>query len=182
MAVISAEVFELKDQAGNPRSFGWFLYEFRGTYVPGGIAVDLSSYMRRVAGMVANPASGTLNVLPFPNETDFPADARSGRAQLFFVGSGAVTVNTSGMVVNLNTSGLGLSIASGTEPFLSGQLISGNISGQVQMLLTSGRLAAQTSGQLTGQATAWLPNSYLAEVVSGIATSGTRARIFAMGY
>lgn len=154
MSVISATVYQLLDAAGNPRTEGWFLYEFTGTYNPGGEAVNLSSYMRRVEGMLMNPASGALNYIPFPNETDLPADARSGRAQLFFMGSGAVTVNTSGVNVT---------ITSGQDQTLSGE-------------------TAVWSGQMTAQVTAWDPNRAFAEVVSGVAISGTRARIFAMGY
>lgn len=165
MAVISATVYQQKDDAGNPRVEGWFLYEFQATYVPGGIAADLSSYMRRVEGMMCNPASGALNYIPFPNEVDFPADARSGRVQMFFMGSGEVTVNTSGV---------GISLASGWQGFVSGQLISGNISGTVLGILVSGRI--------TAQATAWDPNRAFAEVISGQAVSGTRARLFVMGY
>lgn len=112
-----------------------------------------------------NPASGALNYIPFPNEADFPADARSGRAQLFGIGSGVVTVNTSGV---------GISIASGWQPFVSGALISGNLSGQVWGVLTS--------GQITAQATAWDPSRAFQEAETGTAISGTRARIFAMGY
>lgn len=154
MAIISADVYVLKDMAGNPRTHGWFLYEFQGTYVDGGIAADLSTYMRRVMGIMANPASGALKYIPFPNEVDFPADARSGRVQLFFMGSGAVTVNTSGVNVT---------ITSGQNQPLSG-------------------VTAVWSGQMTGQAVAWDPNRAFAEVVSGIAVSGTRARLFALGY
>ena len=151
-SIISAQVYTLVDQAGNPHTEAWLIWEFRDTtYSAGGENIDLTPYFRRVEQIVANPVSGALNYVPKPNDSDIPGVAGSSRIQLW-----APTV-----------SGAGVSIASGTQGFVSGQLISGNISGQVFFALFSGRLAGQGA---------------FAEVAAGTALSGTRARLLVLGY
>jgi len=151
-AIISSLVSVRKDVGGNPFTEAWLLVEFRNQYVPGGEAIDLSSILRRVDQVVAcTPASGALrDVLPRENQSDYPADARSGRLEIWQV----------------PTSGVGISITSGTEMFLSGKFLSGTISGQTFTVLISGRIAGQA----------------FAEMLSGVQTSGARARIYVVGY
>lgn len=153
--IISARIHTLKDEAGNPLVLGWLTLEFRGTgYMPGGEVFDLSTRFRRIEEVLANPASGALDYLPLANLADFPGDPRSGRLLLHYIGSGAVTVNTSGQNITV-------------------------LSGQLQPL--SGYTAVW-SGQQTLQATAWRPEAAFSEVRSGIAISGTRAKVFVLGY
>lgn len=153
--IISARIHTLKDEAGNPLTLGWLLVEFRDAgYLPGGEVLDLSTRFRRVEEVLLNPASGALNYWPVVNQADFPGDPRSGRLQLHYIGSAAVTVNTSGQ---------NITVTSGQDQPFSGE-------------------TAVWSGQLTQQATAWRPETALAELRSGIAVSGTRAKVFVLGY
>jgi len=72
MAVVSAiDVYTIVDEAGNPRTTGWFDFEFRENYLGGGIAADLSPYFRSITEMMTRIASGATLYNPVPNETTF---------------------------------------------------------------------------------------------------------------
>lgn len=153
--IISARIHTLRDEAGNPLIQGWLLLEFRDAgYAPGGEVFDLSSRFRRIEEVMVDMASGALNYLPQVNQGDYPGDPRSGRLQLWYIGSGAVTVNTSGQ---------GIDVLSGQTQALSG-------------------VTGVWSGRYLTQATAWRPEAAFSEVRSGLAISGTRAKVFVLGY
>ena len=153
--LISPIVFTRRDDAGNPFVEVLSIFEYTSAGIlPTGESIDLSSYMRRVETIQAQPISGATLFDPRPNATDFPGNAGSGRMELYSLGSGLVT---------LNISGLAITIISG-HPFL----VSGFI-GPV-----SGRIAVQGSGAFN----AAIVNAGL---ISGTAVSGTRAYIRAFG-
>ena len=59
MPIVSAiDVYTVKDEAGNPRTTGWFEVEFRENYVAGGIGVDLSPYFRVIRDVFPRFVSG----------------------------------------------------------------------------------------------------------------------------
>ena len=154
--LISPIVFTKRDIAGNQFTEVLSIYEYRDAGLqPGGEAIDLSAYMRRVENIHAQAISGVLLNDPRPNATDFPGNAGSGRMELYTLGSGLVTVNISGLPIT---------ILSG-HPFL----VSGFI-GPV-----SGRLNIGGSGFFNF-------NTANAQLLSGTAVSGTRAYIRAFGY
>ena len=101
-AVISSLVFTVIDQGGNPRTLGWFLWEFQENYATGGITADLSAYMRRLEQVICNPASGALLYTPRPNLATIPAAIQSGtpRIELFGSTSGGVTAAAEVEVAN----------------------------------------------------------------------------------
>ena len=156
--LISPIVFTKRDIAGNAFTEVLAIYEYRDAGIqPGGEAIDLSAYMRRVEMVTAQAISGALLNDPRPNATDFPGNAGSGRMELYTLGSG---------LVNVNISGLPVSILSGTIiSFASGVMHGG-----------SGRLAFGGSGFFNINTA---PN---AQLLSGTAVSGTRAYIRAFGY
>ena len=158
-AIISSIVFTEKDDRGNPWTKAYLLWEFRDTgYSPGGENINLTALFRRVEHIEMFPSSGVLEYQPRPNYGDFPANAGSGRVQLWYGGSGIVT---------LNISGLPIQILSGTTLTLA----SGNTAGGP----ISGRVNAVGSGAF---------NAGLAqvEILSGVAVSGIRAKLFILGY
>ena len=165
--VVSAVVYTVKDNMGNPFTQGWFTVEFRDTgYTPGGEVFDYSAYIRRIEMLVANPISGSDNgMLVRPNATDFPMDAASARLVLDRMASS---------IVALNISGIGIRIASGTLLTTSG--IAGVQSGfAVIGTLFSGLIVATASGDVA-------VGSLRAELLSGVAVSGIRAITYVMGY
>ena len=81
-AVISSLVFTVIDQGGNPRTLGWFLWEFQENYATGGITADLSAYMRRLEAVICNPASGALVYTPRPNLATIPGAIASGTPRI----------------------------------------------------------------------------------------------------
>ena len=155
--VVSGIVFTRSDNAGNPWTEGYFLIEFRDArYTPGGEAMDLSAYMRRVEFMHAQPISGALTYEPRPMATDFPGNAGSGRLTLHYVDSGIVTLHVSGLPIQI-LSGSIVSLASGMSNAGSGRI----------GLVGSG---AFNAGIVT------------TEILSGTAVSGVRAYIHTLGY
>lgn len=86
MPVLSATVYTLKDQAGNPRTEAWFTLEFTGAYqgdggYAGGQSFDLSPYFKRIDYVQTAPMSGsTLR------------DVVSGGTRVFGSGSHVLTV------------------------------------------------------------------------------------------
>ena len=62
MAVTSTLVYTLVDEAGNPRTEGWFTIDFTGNYEgpDGGQSFDLSPYFRRIEQILTQPVSGTV--------------------------------------------------------------------------------------------------------------------------
>ena len=154
--LISPIVLTRRDVVGNEYVDLYSIYEYRDAGIqPGGEAIDLSAYMRRVEYIQAQPISGVLLNEPRPNATDFPGNAGSGRMELYTLGSGLVTVNISGLPIT---------ILSG-HPFL----VSGFI-GPV-----SGRLNIGGSGFFNF-------NTPPAQILSGTAVSGARAYIHAFGF
>ena len=155
--IISPIVFTKRDIAGNAFTEVLAIFEYRAAgLLPAGESIDLSPYMRRVEYIQAQAISGVLLNDPRPNATDFPGNAGSGRMELYTLGSG---------LVNVNISGLPVSILSGTIiSFASGAMHGG-----------SARLTFGGSGFFnfdTGNA----------QLLSGTAVSGTRAYIRAFGY
>lgn len=163
--VISSVLFTQTDDRGNRWVNGYFLAEFRDAlYTPGGENLNLSSFMRRVDHIAAYPASGVLEYQPRPNYGDFPAQAGSGRMQLWYGGSGIVTLNISGAL---------LSITSGQQMFVPVASAVFSTSNTIQAI--SGRLSLAGSGAF---AAGFTP----VEILSGTAVSGIRMKIFALGY
>ena len=116
MPIVSAiDVYTVKDEAGNPRTTGWFEVEFRENYVAGGIGVNLSPYFRVIRDVFPRFVSGALHY--FPEVDPSAMDPASTRIQLTWIGSGLVA---SGFCT----------IASG-QPLISGvwytPLLSGNV-------------------------------------------------------
>jgi len=154
--LISPIVLTRRDVAGNSFVDVYSIFEYRDAGIqPAGESIDLSSYMRRVEFIHAQPISGAFLYEPRPNATDFPGNAGSGRMELYYIGSGLVT---------LNVSGIPITIVSG-HPFL----ISGFI-GPV-----SGVIARTASGAFNASITQ-------IQVLSGTAVSGARAYVHAFGY
>jgi len=151
-AVISALVYTLIDQGGNPRKEGWFLWEFREDYSGGGITIDVGNYFRHVEQMLVNPASGAIDYLPKANDASLPGVVQSGspRIELWTVVSGVI-----------NTSGQNITVLSGQTQIASGYTD-----------IWSGRLTQQS----------YAPARGFDELASGIAVSGVRARVFALGH
>lgn len=156
--IVSSILFAKQDIQGNRYTDGYLLVEFRDTgYMPGGEVIDLTANFNRIEHIEAFPASGALEYNPRVNQGDFPANAGSGRVQAWYLGSG---------VLNLNISGLPVSILSGTIlSFASGIMHGG-----------SGRLAFGGSGFVN--AGALVPT----EVLSGVALSGMRTKLYVLGY
>ena len=69
--VTKIDAYTVKDEAGNPRTIGWFEVEFTGTYVAGGMSVNLSPYFRHISDIHARPSYGHYNLIPVPNEASF---------------------------------------------------------------------------------------------------------------
>jgi len=90
MAVISADVFQVRDVRGNVRTEAWILFEYTGSsYSAGGEIIDLSPYFRRVEHVHATITSGEIEYIPEANAGDFPAAGlatASGRMQLRWSG------------------------------------------------------------------------------------------------
>lgn len=154
--IISSLLFTKLDINGNRWVDGYLLVEYRDAgYSPGGENIDLTSRFRRVEHIEAFPASGVLDYNPRANYGDLPGNAGSGRLQLFYGGSGNI---------NINISGLPVSILSGTIlSFASGVMHGG-----------SGRLAFGGSGFINA-------GQVQTEILSGIAVSGIRAKIYVLG-
>ena len=155
--LISPIVRTTRDDAGNPFVEVYSIFEYTNAGIsPGGESIDLSPYMRRAENIIAQPISGVLLYQPRPNVTDFPGNAGSGRMELYYVGSGIVTLNISGLPIQI-LSGSIVSLASGM-----------NNAG-------SGRIGLTGSG-------AFNAGIDFIQVLSGTAVSGTRAYIRAFGY
>jgi len=97
-SIVSALVYTLIDQGGNPRQEAWFTCQFGEAYQPGGIAFDLSPYLKRIehvstewmsGGALRAPISGVgifsgaafqsggqVKALPVFEDYDTPASAR----------------------------------------------------------------------------------------------------------
>ena len=74
--VTKIDVYTMKDEAGNPRTIGWFEVGFTGNYVTGGMSVDLSPYFRHISDIYARPASvANSNLDLVPDETTFGTPA-----------------------------------------------------------------------------------------------------------
>ena len=156
--IISPRVFTTRDDAGNPEVTVVGIFEYRDAGLqPGGESIDLSPYMRRVEMIFAQPISGALLNDPRPNATDFPGNAGSGRMELYTLGSGLVNVNISGLPVSI-LSGTIISFASGVMHGGSARLTFGG----------SGFFAINTATPT--------------QLLSGTAVSGTRAYIRAFGF
>lgn len=155
--LISPITFTKRDVAGNAFVEVLSIFEYTSAGIlPVGESIDLSNYMRRVEMIQAQPISGVFLYEARPNATDFPGNAGSGRMELYYGGSSTI---------NINISGLPVSILSGTLVSFSSGLSHGG----------SGRLAFGGSGFMN----AGLAN---VQVLSGTAVSGTRAYIRAFGY
>ena len=160
--LISPITFTRRDDAGNPWVEVFSIFEYTSAGIlPTGESIDLSPYMRRVENILAQPISGILLYDPRPNATDFPGNAGSGRMELHSLVSGIVT---------LNISGLQIQILSGNIANLSGL---GGLPGG--LTLASGRLNAVGSG-------AFNAGIQMGSLLSGTAVSGSRAYIRAFGY
>jgi hypothetical protein len=158
-SIISSLVFTRKDDRGNPITEAYLLWEFRdANYTPGGENINLTSLFRRVEHIAMWPASGALEYNPRPNYGDFPANAGSGRVQLWYSASGIVTLNISGLPVQI-LSGTSLTLASGNT-------VGGPISGRVG-LPGSGAFNAGIAP---------------VEILSGTAVSGIRTKLHVLGY
>lgn len=155
--LISPIVLTRRDIAGNAFVEVYSIFEYRDAGIlPTGESIDLSSYMRRVEMIQAQPISGALLHEPRPNASDFPGNAGSGRMELYSLGSGTVTLNISGVAIN---------ILSGHPFIVSGRI--GSMSGLINVT-GSGFVNAGVMQRVT--------------VLSGTAVSGTRAYIHAFGY
>lgn len=162
--LISPIVRTTRDDAGNPMVDVYAIYEFRTSGIlPTGEFIDLSNYMRRTEYLQTQAISGALLHEPRPNATDFPGNAGSGRLELYSQGSGLVTLNISGLQLNI-LSGQATGVAA------SGIFATSNL-----LPAISGRIGVVGSGAFNGyiQRTALL---------SGTAVSGVRAYIHAFGY
>lgn len=84
-AVISAEVFSIKDQNNIDRRIGFILYEFtNANYLTNGLQVNLSTYFSRVEHLRVEIASGALIYNPGVVNTDLPdTSAQSARIRFF---------------------------------------------------------------------------------------------------
>ena len=159
--LISPIVLTRRDVQGNEWVDVYSIYEYRDAGIsPGGEAIDLTPYMRRVENIHAQPISGILIYEPRPNATDFPGNAGSGRMELWSLGSGIVT---------LNISGLQIQILSGNISNLSGL---GGLPGGAT--IASGRIGVTGSG-------AFNASIQFTQILSGTAVSGARAYIHAFG-
>lgn len=155
--IVSSLVYTMQDIAGNKRTEGWFLCEYRdATYSTGGEIVDLGAYFRHAEVLQASPVSGAINLIPQINEADYPADGAA-------LGSGRV------QMLRPAASGLGGYIASGWQPFLSGTFLSGITSGLTLGILVSGAL--RIAGPVNFE-----------ELTNGLAASGVRYRLHVVGY
>lgn len=162
--LISPIVRTSRDIAGNPLVEVYSIFEYQSTGIlPTGESIDLSNYMRRVEYVQAQPISGALLHEPRPNASDFPGNAGSGRMELHSTGSGLVTLNISGLPIQI-VSGAATGVAA------SGLFATSNV-----LPALSGRIGVVGSGAFNGyiQRTALL---------SGTAVSGARAYIHAFGY
>lgn len=56
--VLSALVYTLLDQAGNPRTEAWLTLQYGEEYANGGVSFDLSPYFRRIDHIATFPMSG----------------------------------------------------------------------------------------------------------------------------
>lgn len=84
ITVISSLVETLLDQGGAPRTYGYYLVEFTGQYLPGGIQIPLSGNFSRVERIMANVASGQIMLDPAANNQDLPATTpESARLALY---------------------------------------------------------------------------------------------------
>ena len=155
--LISPIVRTTRDDAGNPMVDVYAIFEYRDAGIlPTGEAIDLSPYMRRTEYIFTGPVSGALLHEPRANATDFPGNAGSGRMELYSMGSGIVTLNISGLPIQI-LSGSIISLASGL-----------NNPG-------SGRIGLIASG-------AFNAGIQRAALLSGTAVSGVRAYIHAFGF
>jgi hypothetical protein len=160
--VISSRTVQMIDAVGGRLTQGFFLVEYRdANYTPGGENLVLNSYFRNIEHITAAPASGALEYTPRPNYGDFPTNGGSGRLQLWYSASGLVT---------LNVSGLPIQILSGNISNLSGL---GGLPGGAT--IASGRIGVVGSGAF---------NVGIApiEILSGTAVSGIRTKLFVVGY
>lgn len=154
--VISSTVFTRQDMMGNPWVEGWFLVEFRdANYTLGGENLALNTYMSRIEHINAQFVSGNNNYETSPNLADYPANAGSGRLQLYYMGSGIVTLNISGLRVGIQSGAL--IVTSGVGPVQSGRI------------------------EVTGSG-AFNAGLLKIEILSGVAVSGTRTKLHVLGY
>ena len=153
--VVSSRIFTMVDVAGNPASMGFYTIEFRdANYTTPGEAMDLSATMRWVEYVITQPLSGTNLFDPRVVQGDFPGNAGSGRLSLYYQASGIVTLNISGLAINV----------------LSGSVFITSGFGQAM----SGRIGVTGSGAFNAGLTPL-------ELLSGTAVSGTRAALFVLG-
>ena len=79
LGIISSLVYTTVDQAGNPRTEGWFLVEYQElTYATGGGGLDLSGTYTFIDTVHTESASGAFTFLPRANDVDLPASTQSG--------------------------------------------------------------------------------------------------------
>lgn len=84
ISVISSLVETLYDEGGKPRTFGYYLVEFGGTYASGGVQIPLSGNFSRVEKIMARVASGQIMLDPAANSQDMPAlTPQSARLALY---------------------------------------------------------------------------------------------------
>jgi hypothetical protein len=154
--LISPIVRTVRDIQGNEAVDVYSIYEYRDAGIqPGGETIDLSPYMRRAEFIHAQPVSGVFLYEARPNATDFPGNPGSGRMELYYTGSGIVTLAISGLGIQV-TSGQTFTV-SGVLPLISGRLVIGG----------SGTFAVGLNP---------------IQLLSGTAVSGVRAYIHAFGF
>lgn len=135
MAIVSTiDSFTVIDQAGTPRTTGWFDVEFRESYIADGIGVDLSPHFRVIRAITGWAVSGVYRVKPEPNLATLTTPV-STRIKLLEVASGNVSIQ----------SGYGfVHIGSGQSQPLSG--LSAVWSGYI--VIASGSMPAAQFGEL----------------------------------
>ena len=122
--IVSSLVFVKVDQMGNPHTEAYCLIEFRDArYTLGGEAMDLSAIMRRVEvpPMVGRVSGVSQDYEVRPNVADYPGNAGSGRLELYYANSGIVTLNISGIPIQILSGSL-VSLASGMSNAGSGRI------------------------------------------------------------
>ena len=81
MPVVSATIYRVCDDSGNPRTVGWITMEYTGTLVGGGQAFDLSPYYRLIEQVSPYPMSGGELRAPYSGEVDIVASGSKVFAQ-----------------------------------------------------------------------------------------------------
>lgn len=155
--IVSPIVVTTHDAAGNPYTELHGIVEYRDAgHLPTGEVFDMSAFLRRIEYMSLTPISGALYYQPRPVAGDYPGNAGSGRLTLYYMSSGIVTLNISGLPVQV-LSGSIVSLASGMSNAASGRI------------------------GLTGSG-AFNAGIDMMQILSGVAISGVRAYARILGY